>query len=286
MNTRSIGTLMLLAILLGVAGYMHYHVPKRSVFLTPTAYIYGEINDTILMRIYWIGTDSKEYSIIKDSNLTIAGLDNFATLKKFEIKETVRYNDNRIKALTLGIYLKLKKTGIHKGNVTLIIENEKENYRKEVSMGSWVFEIAPRQDHLLKITDMIDLEIGPFNKNVSPECMFAVKNTGDKIIAIEGVQHDLQLIPIEKITYVNASSLDEINENTIEIPLPEAGLYLRPNESKVIIVHFKREDFRYPRKPVVIRFKIIYRTQDKTLEIPTIFTYEVVPLPSPKDIIS
>ncbi|MCD6558948.1 MAG: hypothetical protein J7K57_03625 [Palaeococcus sp.] len=263
-----------------MVSYAHYHVPKKSIFLTPTVYIYGEINDTVLVRAYWIGTDSKEYNLIKDSNLSIVGLDDFAVLKKFGIKETLRYHDPVIKELTFGIYLTLNKTGIHESNVTLIIENKKENYRKELNIGRWTFEISPKHRHLLKVTDMIDLEIGFFSENTSSECTFAVRNIGNKTLVVRNITYTLPRVSIEKITYVNTSNLSEVNENTTEVPFPKEGLHLKPEESKVIIVHFKRGDYRYPRKPFVVRFKILYEASNRSFSVPLVFTYELVPIPT------
>ena len=283
MNAKKAGISLflfsLLIIFVGV-GYTHYYVPKKSIFLIPDAYIYGEINDTVLIRIYWIGTDSEEYNLIKNSNLSIVGLDNFAILKKFGIKETLRYSNPAIKQLTFGIYLTLNKTGIHKNNMSLIIENKKENYRKEFNIDGWIFEISPKHGYLLKVTDMIDLEVGFFDENSSPECIFAVKNIANKTIVVRNITHALPTVPIEKITYVNTSDLTGVNENATELPFPREGLYLKPEEGKVIIVHFKRGDYRYPRKPAVIRFKILYEVSNKSFSIPLVFTYELVPIPT------
>ncbi|AAL82032.1 hypothetical protein PFDSM3638_09600 [Pyrococcus furiosus DSM 3638] len=265
------------------ASYIYSHVPNESVFLVPDAYIYGELNDTVLIRVYWIGTDFKEYNIIKNSNLSIIGLDGFATLKKAKIKETLKYHDPMIRELTFGIYLTLNKTGIYKKNVTLIIENKKESYHKELS-AKWIFEISPKQNHSLKITDMIELEVGFFGRNVSPECMFAVKNIGTQPLTVLGVQYNISDLQIEEVTYINATNLDEIENNTKEIRLPLKGLTLNPNESKVIIVHFKKDDFRYPRKPAAIRFKIVYKEKDKIYAIPLVYTYEIVPIPAPEQL--
>lgn len=82
MKTKGISIFLLLSVFLIGAGYVHYYIPNKSIFLVPDTYIYGELNDTVLIRVYWIGTDSKEYNIIKNSNLSIIGLDGFATLKK------------------------------------------------------------------------------------------------------------------------------------------------------------------------------------------------------------
>ncbi|MDK2983373.1 MAG: hypothetical protein PWP19_851 [Thermococcaceae archaeon] len=280
METKKISIFLFLSLIFIGASYIHYHIPKKSIFLAPDAYIYGEVNDTVLVRIYWIGTDSKEYALIKDSNLNIVGLDDFATLKKAGIKETIKYHDPAIKELTFGIYLTLNKTGTYESNVTLIIENKKKNYRKELNM-KWIFEISPKQRHPLKITDMIDLEIGFFDKNVSPECIFAVKNIGTQPLTVLGIQYNLSSLQIDGIAYVNATNLSEIENDTKEIGFPAEGLTLKPNESKVIIVHFKEGDFRYPRKPAVIRFKISYRTKDGFYAIPLVYTYEIVPIPTP-----
>jgi len=284
MDAKKTSIFLFLSLLFIVAGYIHYHVPRKSIFLVPDVYIYGELNDTVLIRVYWIGTDSKEYNLIKNSNLSIVGLDDFATLKKFGIKETLRYHNPAIKELTFGIYLTLNKIGIHENNVTLIIENKKENYRKELNIGRWIFEISPKHRHPLKITDMIDLEIGFFGKNVSPECMFAVKNVGTQPLTVLEVQYNLSDLQIDRITYVNATNLGEIENDTKEIRFPAEGLKLKPNESKVIIIHFKEGDFRHPRKPAVIRFKILYKAKGRVYAIPLVYTYEIVPIPTSKQL--
>ncbi|HII61757.1 hypothetical protein [Pyrococcus horikoshii] len=283
MKTKGISIFLLLSVFLIGAGYVHYYIPNKSIFLVPDTYIYGELNDTVLIRVYWIGTDSKEYNIIKNSNLSIIGLDGFATLKKVGIKETLKYHDPMIRELTFGIYLTLNKMGIHERNVTLIIENKKERYHKELS-AKWIFEVSPKQNHSLKITDMIELEVGFFGRNVSPECMFAVKNIGEQPLIILGVQYNVSNLQIGKISYVNSSNLDEVGKDKEEAIFPAEGLLLEPNESKVIIVHFKEGDFRYPKKPAAIRLKILYKTGDKVYSIPLLYTYEIVPIPTPEQL--